>query len=134
VKSLLFVGYQFLWFSWGRLIHEIKNPTNNETWDGVWNWYQQIIFISEFIRSHQINPNIPLLQNNIYCKLDLNAAIFLTVLNSSTSSLPFELPFSGVKSTHWCIVCTHLLLLQIWGGEGGSSLCVLSTLTCSIKK
>ena len=34
VKSLLFVGggCQFSWFSWVyRLIHGIKNPTNNET-------------------------------------------------------------------------------------------------------
>jgi hypothetical protein len=22
-----------------RLIHEIKNPTNNETWEAVWYWY-----------------------------------------------------------------------------------------------
>jgi hypothetical protein len=29
VKSLLFVVFV------GRLIHEIKNPTNNETWEAV---------------------------------------------------------------------------------------------------
>ena len=23
----------------GRLIHEIMNPTNNETWEAVWHWY-----------------------------------------------------------------------------------------------
>jgi hypothetical protein len=41
---------QVLWnhfYSWGtnfvvfvgRLIHEIKNPTNNETWESVWHRY-----------------------------------------------------------------------------------------------
>jgi hypothetical protein len=37
VKSLLFVGVHvpiFVVFV-GRLIHEIKNPTNNETWEAA---------------------------------------------------------------------------------------------------
>ena len=35
VKSLLFMGYQFFVVFVGRLIHEIKNATNNETWEAV---------------------------------------------------------------------------------------------------
>jgi hypothetical protein len=31
----------------GRLIHEIKNPANNETWEAVWHWYIAMLSSSD---------------------------------------------------------------------------------------
>jgi hypothetical protein len=35
VKLLVFVGYRIFVVFGNRLIHEITNPTNNETWEAV---------------------------------------------------------------------------------------------------
>jgi hypothetical protein len=39
----------------GRLIHEIKNPTNNETWEAVWHRYIAMMSSSDLDFLDQLN-------------------------------------------------------------------------------
>jgi hypothetical protein len=43
----------------GRLIHEIKNPTNNETWEAIWHRYTCIAMLSssdlDFLDGLEVN-------------------------------------------------------------------------------
>jgi hypothetical protein len=94
----------------GRLIHEIKNPMNNETWEAVWHRYigkccPRVTSTLKWFHSIYIYPQTNLKKNSMmvifYCDRGLTANHLLLI-------------FFMTLYFHYCLTLTSALGSLIW--------------------